>query len=62
MRDYEWEAGDHEVQRFNGYLYPKSCTIKTDLKVDRYSVHTAENQANGAIAYLGVEWEIKLVL
>lgn len=44
------------------YLYPKSCYDKNWFEGDNYSVHTAENQANGAIAFLGVEWEIKLAL
>lgn len=44
------------------YLYPKSCYDKNWFEGDKYSVHMAENQANGGIAYLGVEWEIKIAL
>lgn len=54
-----------EMTKYEGlmwYLYPKSCYDKNSFEGDKYSVHTAEKQANGVIAYLGVKWEIKLTL
>lgn len=53
-----------EMTKYKGLmwcLYPKSCYDKNSFEGE-YSERTAENQANGAIAYLGVKWEIKLVL
>lgn len=54
-----------EITKYKGlmcYLYSISYYDKNWFEGDKYSVHTAENQANGAIAYLGVEWEMKLAL